>query len=375
MAGDEDDAHSDQTIIMHVRDLAAPVPVSGHYLTYAVDGTARRIAIDSGGVTIGRHPSCTIVFPVPEVSRQHCRIELEDDVVTLHDLGSTNGTFAGSERIGRPTRLDNGSHISVGSFMLRYEQRDAREVMEEARLTAELREAVEYVRTILPEPITSGRVQAGWHYVPSSELGGDAFGYQFLDDDVFAGFLIDVSGHGIGPSMHGVAIANVLRRGALPGVDLRDPGAVVAALNTMFPMEEHGGLIFTLCYFVYDGTSRLLRFCTAGHHAAYLVTPDTPDPMPVWMRSPSVGMFPPRSWPSGQITIKPDSRFYVFSDGAFEVAQPDGTQWQIEDLRRVISAAPETGGAEAQRLYQAVRRAGGSGPLDDDFSMLVLHFL
>jgi serine phosphatase RsbU (regulator of sigma subunit) len=375
MADDQDTLRSDQTIITHIRDLVAPVAKIGHYISYAPNGTPRRILIGPEGITIGRHPSCTIVFAVPEISRQHCRIDLEGDSVTVHDLGSTNGTFVAGSRIDRPTRLGNGSHISLGSFLLRYEQRDAQEVMEEARLTTELREAVEYVRTILPEPITTGPVQARWLYIPSSELGGDAFGYQYLDETTLAGFLLDVCGHGIGPSMHGVAVANVLRRKALPGVDFHDPGAVVAGLNTMFPMEEHGSLIFTLWYFVYDVTSRIMRFCSAGHHPAYLVAPGEPDPAPVWLRSPLVGMLPPRAWPSEQIAIRPNSRLYLFSDGAFEIEQPDGTQWQIDHLRRIIGAGPESGASEAQRVFQAVRSSARPGPLADDFSILVLHFL
>jgi serine phosphatase RsbU (regulator of sigma subunit) len=143
----------------------------------------------------------------------------------------------------------------------------------------------------------------------------------------------------------------------------------------MFPMEEHGSLIFTLWYFVYDVTTRVMRFCSAGHHPAYLVAPDEPDPAPVWLRSPSVGMLPPRAWPSGQIAIRPNSRLYLFSDGAFEIEQPDGTQWQIDHLRRIIGAGPKSGVSEVQRVFQAVRSAARPGPLADDFSILVLHFL
>ena len=122
---------------------------------------------------------CDIVFATP-ASRQHCRIALDGHSVVVTDLGSTNGTSVAGRRIERPTRLHNGAHVAVGPYLLTYEQRDEREVEEEARLTGELREAVRYVRAILPEPIATGQVQTEWWYVPSSELGGDAFGYEFL---------------------------------------------------------------------------------------------------------------------------------------------------------------------------------------------------
>ena len=191
--------------------------------------------------------------------------------VTVSDLASTNGTILAGRRIERPTRLHNGSHIAVGTFLLRYEQRDEREVEEEERLTGELREAVEYVRAILPEPIATGQVQTEWWYVPSSELGGDAFGYQFLDETSLAGFLIDVTGHGIGAGMHAANVANVLRRRALQGVDFYDPGKVAEAPEHDVP---HGGpqrpyvdrVVLRL-----RPAERMLRYSAAGHHPSFLL--------------------------------------------------------------------------------------------------------
>ncbi len=346
----------------------------GHFLSYTQAGARRRVRVGPGGVTIGRDASCEVVLPDPEVSRRHCEIEAEADGITLRDLGSTNGTFVGGRRLERAMRLRNGSQFAVGSFQLRYEQRDEREVEEGARLTAELREAVEYVRAILPEPVTTGPVQAEWWYVPSSELGGDAFGYEFRDETLLAGFLIDVTGHGIGAGMHAVNVANVLRRRALPGVDFRQPDAVAAGLNAMFPMEQHGGMLVTLWYFVYDLSTRMLRYSAAGHHPSYLVGPDDPEPAPLWVRAPSIGMMPDRAWSSAETRVAPGSRLYVFSDGAFEVVDAAGEQWRIENLRQIIASGAAVGVGEAQRLYQAVRAASRPGPLDDDFSVLVLHF-
>lgn len=353
---------------------AAPVVRVGHFVSYDQEGAIRRVRIGAEGVTVGREPTCDIVLPVPAVSRQHCRIALEGHSVVLTDLGSTNGTSVGGKRIERPTRLHNGSHVGVGPFLLTYEQRDEREIEEEARLSGELREAVQYVRAILPEPIASGPVQTEWWYVPSSELGGDAFGYQFLDDHTLAGFLIDVTGHGIGSGMHAANVANVVRRKALPGVDFYDPGQIADGLNAMFPMEDYSGMMFTLWAFVYDTARRLLRFCSAGHHPSYLVAPGAAEPAPLWVKAPAVGMLPTRNWAIGEATILPGSRLYIFSDGCFEIVDAHGAQWTINNLRQIVAAGPTPEVGEAQRLYQAVRAAARPGPLADDFSALVLHF-
>jgi sigma-B regulation protein RsbU (phosphoserine phosphatase) len=41
-------------------------------------------------------------------------------------------------------------------------------------------------------------------------LGGDSFGYHWIDDDHFAVYLLDVSGHGWGAALLSVSVINVL---------------------------------------------------------------------------------------------------------------------------------------------------------------------
>jgi serine phosphatase RsbU (regulator of sigma subunit) len=213
-----------------------------------------------------------------------------------------------------------------------------------------------------------------WCFVPSAKLGGDAFGYQYLTDEIFTGFLLDVAGHGIGAAMHAAHVANTLRRRALPGVDFRDPAAIAAAANDVFPMEEHNGLMLTLWAFTYHLPSRGLRFCAAGHHASFLLTPAAPDPAPLLQRGPAIGMRPAGKWTNGTATLPPGAELFVFSDGCFEIVTREGQQWSIENLRQLIRQPAIPDLDEPQRLYQAVRAASRPGPLEDDFSVLHLTF-
>jgi sigma-B regulation protein RsbU (phosphoserine phosphatase) len=98
------------------------------------------------------------------------------------------------------------------------------------RLDEELAEAMRYIRSSLPEP-TSAPLRIDWVYQPSTELGGDAFGYHWIDDDHFAVYLLDVCGHGVGACLLAVTAINVIRSGALPGTDFRDPAATMGAIS------------------------------------------------------------------------------------------------------------------------------------------------
>ncbi len=119
-------------------------------------------------------------------------------------------------------------------------------------------------------PITTG---IGASSTPP-ELGGDFFGYYWIDAQHLALYLLDVCGHGVGPARLSVTAKNGLRHEALPSVDFRDPGAMLTVLNPeAFLMEKQNDMYFTIWYGVWQPATRTLRFATAGHPPALLVTP------------------------------------------------------------------------------------------------------
>src|SRR5262245_21907037 len=90
-----------------------------------------------------------------------------------------------------------------------------RQLAESQRLLAEeVAQAARYVQSLLPPKLT-GDVRIDWLFVPSTQLGGDMFGYHWLDSDHLAVYLLDVSGHGVGSSLLAVSAANLLSGKAL----------------------------------------------------------------------------------------------------------------------------------------------------------------
>jgi hypothetical protein len=63
---------------------------------------------------IGRDISNDIVISDAEVSRKHARLVMQAGGYVLEDLGSTNGTFAGGQRLMGPHMLQLGETIMLG---------------------------------------------------------------------------------------------------------------------------------------------------------------------------------------------------------------------------------------------------------------------
>ena len=54
----------------------------------------------------------------------------------------------------------------------------------QAALNSELKQAAAYVRALLPARL-EGDIRTDWEFIPSTSLGGDSFGYHWIDADHF----------------------------------------------------------------------------------------------------------------------------------------------------------------------------------------------
>jgi serine phosphatase RsbU (regulator of sigma subunit) len=375
MAQPED--HGDRTTIYRREDTLPEGSQEefGHYMVVIGGaGLGRRMRLDAEPITIGRDPSCDMALASPDVSRRHCRLQLVAGEVFVTDLRSTNGTYVDGKRIEDSTLLPDGSILEIGQQVLKHERRSTREVKEAQELDRDLEKARNYVLSLLPSPIVNGTVQAEWFIVPSAKVGGDAFGYGALDNDRFAIYLIDVSGHGVGAAMLSVSILNVLRQLALPGTDFGKPSEVLNRLNAMFQMENHNGMFFTIWYGVYNRLERTLVYSSGGHHPAYLVSPDRKSFAAFTTAGPLIGVQEDKRYTEAQTRVPQGSSLHIFSDGVFEIADRQGRQLGLNEFLPLLNQPAVEGRSEPQRIYQTVRNTARPGPLDDDFSYLVIKF-
>lgn len=87
-------------------------------LPVLVDENGRELPLRPGENTLGRQGD--LVFEDGRVSRRHARVTLQGAQITLEDLGSTNGTKVGGQRLGpgEVRTLASGDAISLGGLML-----------------------------------------------------------------------------------------------------------------------------------------------------------------------------------------------------------------------------------------------------------------
>jgi hypothetical protein len=78
-----------------------------------------RFALEAPITKAGRHPESEIFLDDITVSRRHAEFVTRDQVTTVRDVGSLNGTYVNRERI-EEVRLSSGDEVQIGKFKLLY---------------------------------------------------------------------------------------------------------------------------------------------------------------------------------------------------------------------------------------------------------------
>jgi pSer/pThr/pTyr-binding forkhead associated (FHA) protein len=80
--------------------------------------TGTSLPLREAGTIIGRNPECALVLDDDFASGRHAKIFHRDGAWFIEDLGSTNGTFLGQERLTGPVRVEVGTTLRIGKTVI-----------------------------------------------------------------------------------------------------------------------------------------------------------------------------------------------------------------------------------------------------------------
>ncbi|MDP5018666.1 MAG: SpoIIE family protein phosphatase, partial [Dolichospermum sp.] len=243
-------------------------------------------------------------------------------------------------------------------------------------LETELAEATEYVKSLLPLPVKKP-LNINFQFLPSRQLGGDCFDYNWLDPDSIAIYLLDTAGHGLKATLPAISVLNLLRSRALKDLNYYQPSEVLAALNNTFQMNYQNDKYFTIWYGVYNRVSRQLTYASAGHPPSIMLSGSSPTNTEVKrLKTPGmpVGMFPEAKYVDASCYVEKSSTLYIFSDGAYEITQSDGTLWSLESFIQILISLQYSVDNQLDYILNYLIDLNSKENFEDDLSILQVKF-
>ena len=264
--------------------------------------------------------------------------------------------------------------IQIGQFIKRKQTEEALK-NQHLILQSELNQASNYVRSLLPSPLTD-KVNIEQHFLPSIQLGGDIFDYYWLDENNLVIYLLDVAGHGVRSALLSVSIHNILRSQSLYNTDFYEPWTVLTELNRVFQMDEKGNDYFTIWYGVYNLKRRELTYSCAAHPPAILLASNanTIITKELSTENIAIGMFSQFDFEQKLVQIEPDNTLYVFSDGVYEIPQSNGEIWGLDAFVDTVKQYYRHSNTRLEQVVNHVQKINGNNTLEDDLSLIQLTF-
>jgi pSer/pThr/pTyr-binding forkhead associated (FHA) protein len=98
----------------------SPAPPTGARKLVVVEGSLRgtTITLGTAPITLGRSPECTLVLDDDYASGHHARLVPSPSGWVVEDLGSTNGTFLGKDRVVSPRPVPARTPVRIGRTVL-----------------------------------------------------------------------------------------------------------------------------------------------------------------------------------------------------------------------------------------------------------------
>ena len=293
------------------------------------------------------------------------------DVIEGLDAGADDFLSKPFDRYELEARLRAG--IRVVELQQHLAQRNVELSDAHRAMKKDLVAAVDYVIGLIPDS-NLDPATFSWRYIPSSDLGGDTFGFHRVTDDQVALYIVDVTGHGLDSALLSVSIINMLRSDSLPATDFGDPGAVLHALNERFQGNEQGGKLFTIWYGIIDIPSSTLKWAGGGHPDAILFETNAPSPILLPSTGLMMGVLRGQDYETLTRPLLPGSRIFMYSDGVYEVTQANGKIWSLPELVDYIGTLDLDGPDVMDSVLEHVRGLRGSNVLEDDFTIVQAHY-
>ncbi|HNS50843.1 MAG TPA: SpoIIE family protein phosphatase [Anaerolineae bacterium] len=246
------------------------------------------------------------------------------------------------------------------------------QLIEKERLEKELETARWIQRSILPSSLPGvPGYDLGAFLMPARAVGGDLYDFIPLPDHRLGVVIGDVSDKGVPAAIFMALTYSLLRAEA---VRWESPSAVLQATNRHLLGMNEAGMFVTVLYGVLDSHHSSFLYARAGHEVPMRLDPSGKVEAPQRGRGQPLGLFDAPDLDERSIGLPPGSVLLMYTDGATDLTDPQGTRFGLDRLREAVCAS-RAGTAQAicDRVWDVLDRYRGSSAQFDDVALLAIQ--
>ena len=288
----------------------------------------------------------------------------------------------GADYVTKP--FDKGEVLARVRSQLRIRSLTREVIEKQKQLDNDLKVAAGIQQSLLPSREVPGdsNLEWAWRFKPCEEIGGDIFNILRLDENHYAVYMLDVSGHGVPSALVTVSASQMLQphtntlvrydsEGS--GNEIIAPVDVVKRLDQEYPMERFDKY-FTLVYMLLDTEKGLLRYCNAGHQPSLLLRTDGVIEK-LEKGGPMIGLNGALPFEEEEIALDPGDRIILYTDGVIEYEKTDLNFYGEERFQMTIK---KSAGLSIDALVDAIMddlmTFGEGAPPRDDITLLAIEY-
>ena len=245
------------------------------------------------------------------------------------------------------------------------------QIIEKERLERELQVAHEIQESILPHtlPVIPG-IDLGVMMRPARAVGGDLYDLITLKNNCLGVVIGDVSDKGV-PAAIFMALARSLLRAEASR--MAPPAVVLGEVNRHLLDMNNAGLFITVIYGILDCARRQFTFVRAGHEYPFFFQKNGTEILPGNSRGQALGLFDDVRLEELQVSLPPESRIVLYTDGATDTVNPENERFGRGRLRDTIHRHLHASAQNfCEAMFDDITRFQNGASQADDVAMVAI---
>lgn len=210
--------------------------------------------------------------------------------------------------------------------------------------------------------------------LPAGDVGGDSYDVVSLDQGRVLLSLGDVSGKGASAALLMANAQAIIRSQFVAGGSAnQELGALVQGVSEYLAQWSAHDKYITLFLGALDTANHRLEYVNAGHNPP-LICRSGGKLETLEVGGVPMGMFKDMTYQTGSISLEPNERLVIFTDGVTELFNEDDEEYGDERLERFVQANNACGSIEfTDLLYDTLEKYRGSRMPSDDITLLTVR--